>query len=257
MGCGKQVWSGEAWRWRSRNPTRPELVGHTPSGASRHLPQQAGEGSAGRFEMCESHSPQELAPGRAQARPGWRRRPRPTAPPKQTVRNRAGGPLRRRRPCFDRPRRPNRRPYQGGQRHPLRRRLAAGAGRPVGGRPRGLRPFPRPLPGDRGGAARAGRADRVPPLRFRRRLRPRARGPRRPRLPRRLGNPRSAPRRPDDPRAAGRVRLDGGDGSRGLLASGASPIFPAGRSASIRAPPRTEPSRPGWRPIGSTSPACP
>ncbi len=44
MGCGKQVWFREDSRRRSRNPTWAEAVGRTPSGALRHLPQQAGEG---------------------------------------------------------------------------------------------------------------------------------------------------------------------------------------------------------------------
>jgi hypothetical protein len=44
MGCGKRVWSDEGSLRRSCNPTSDEPAAHTPSGASRHLPQQAGEG---------------------------------------------------------------------------------------------------------------------------------------------------------------------------------------------------------------------
>src|SRR5208282_6298428 len=36
----------------SCNPTWVEAAGHTPSGAARHLPQQAGEGEPPRLEMC-------------------------------------------------------------------------------------------------------------------------------------------------------------------------------------------------------------
>ena len=46
MGCGKQGWFGEGSRRRSCNPPCAEAAGHTPSGASRHLPQQAGEGES-------------------------------------------------------------------------------------------------------------------------------------------------------------------------------------------------------------------
>jgi hypothetical protein len=41
MGCRKQVSIDAGSQWRSCNPTCVEAAGHTPSGASRHLPQQS------------------------------------------------------------------------------------------------------------------------------------------------------------------------------------------------------------------------
>ncbi len=44
MGCGKQGLCPNKGSWcRSRNPAWAEAAAHTPSGASRHLPQQAGD----------------------------------------------------------------------------------------------------------------------------------------------------------------------------------------------------------------------
>ncbi len=44
MGCGKQVGDDESSRRRLCNRAGVEAAGHTPSGPSGHLPQQAGEG---------------------------------------------------------------------------------------------------------------------------------------------------------------------------------------------------------------------
>ncbi len=55
LGRGADITTGGySWRRRSCNPTNAEAAAHTPSGASRHLPQLSwGRRPLRRFEMCE------------------------------------------------------------------------------------------------------------------------------------------------------------------------------------------------------------